>query len=494
MTLLKLNNINKQYGGVKALIDVSLEINAGEVHSIVGENGAGKSTLMKIISGVINPSQGSMSSGDRVLTFKNVREAEQEGICIIHQEPVIFSDLTVLENIFVGCELVSKMGYLDWALMEEEGKKALGAMGVPVDILHTNMGLLPIGTQQMILIAKGIYRNSKILILDEPTSILSFDESLRLFSLIKRLSSEGVAILYISHRIPEILELSNKITVLKDGCLIGTLKKDEATTDKLLEMMSGRTFTSKDLVTYKKQTEVIFSAKNVCSHKAFDNISFEINKGEILGLYGLVGAGRTELAQAIIGERIYSGTFSYKNQDFKAKNARDAYNKKIVYLPEDRITQGVFSTAKIRYNLLAGMLNNLCKKFIVYDNKVEKEYVNNSIKKYEIKLNSPDDFISSLSGGNQQKVLFTRCLLHDPEILILDEPTRGIDVKTKTEIYKLIQSLSQKGMTIILISSELTEIMALTDNILVMHEGKYIDHLIGDRCTEENVLKAALNS
>lgn len=494
MSLLRLKNISKRYGGINALSNINLDIEAGEVHSVVGENGAGKSTMMKIISGVITPSEGLIYSNDRHVHFRNARDAEEEGICIIHQEPVFFSDLTVLENIFIGKEIRNMLGIINWSLMRREGKYALERMGLSSDILDVNMGTLPIGTQQMILIAKGIYRKSKILILDEPTSILSYEESQRLFSVIREISSRGVSILYISHRIPEILELSDRISVLKDGLHIGALLKKEATTDKLLQMMSGRVFDKETHIVNHKNSGVIFEAENVSSPKAFNNISFQVRKGEILGFYGLVGAGRTELAQAIIGERKYTGRFVFNGHEFHAKNAKDAYRQKIVYLPEDRITQGVFPIEKIKINMMAGLLKTLCAKFFFCDKNREKEIVNESVVKYEIKIGSVDDPISSLSGGNQQKVLFTRCLLHNPDVLILDEPTRGIDVKTKTEIYRMIKNLSEQGTTIILISSELPEIMALTDNVYVMHEGSYIDQLRESRCTEENILKAALNS
>lgn len=494
MSLLSLKFVSKNYGGIKALSNINLDIEEGEVHSIVGENGAGKSTMMKIISGVTSVSEGEIYCNGIPVHFKNSKDAEEEGICIIHQEPVFFSDLTVLENIFIGKELKNKLGIINWSLMKEEGKKALEYMGLSSDILNVNMGTLPIGLQQMILIAKGVYRKSKILILDEPTSILSYEESERLFKLIRDLSKTGVSVIYISHRIPEILELSKRISVLKDGVLVATLDKKNATGDKLLEMMSGRVISKENYIVKAKSEEVIFEAQNVSSSKAFNNISFKLRKGEILGLYGLVGAGRTEIAEAIIGERAYSGRFIFNGSEFKARNAKDAYKKKIVYLPEDRITEGVFPVEKILINMTAGLLNMLCKKGLFFNKTKERHIVNESVVQYAIKIGSVNDALSSLSGGNQQKVLFTRCLLHNPDILILDEPTRGIDVKTKSEIYRFIKTLLEDGTSVILISSELPEIMVLTSRVYVMHEGNYIDELKDERCSEENILKAALNS
>ncbi|MGL5720784.1 MAG: sugar ABC transporter ATP-binding protein [Brevinema sp.] len=494
MAFLCLEHISKHYGGVKALSDVSISINSGEIHAVVGENGAGKSTMMKIISGVICPTEGKITCSDHPITFSNTREAEDKGIFIIHQEPIFFSDLTVLENIFIGKEPKNSLGFVDWKLMKIQATESLRHMGIDPNILDVPMGQLSIGTQQMILIAKGVFRNSKLLILDEPTSILSYEESQRLFHVIKELAGKGVAILYISHRIPEILELANKVSVLKDGVLITTLPKSECSSDSLLEMMSGKKINREIEIHSKFENEVVFDIKNCSSSKAYQNISLQLKKGHILGLYGLIGAGRTELAQSIIGEREFKGQMFLRNKIFSAKNAKDAYAQKVVYLPEDRITQGTFSIEKIRFNMMAGLLQKLCGGLLCFNESKEKSLVGENVTKYSIKINDMEDPITSLSGGNQQKILFTRCLLHQPDILILDEPTRGIDVKTKVEIYRLIVELASKGTAILLISSELPEILALTQDVLVMHEGEATAHLIGSDCTEENVLRAALGS
>ena len=494
MEILNLISISKNYGGVKALSNINLTIEAGEIHSIIGENGAGKSTLMKIISGVIFPSEGQLYVNKQAISFKNTREAENQGIFIIHQEPIFFPELTTLENIFIGRELTNSIGVIDWNAMNIEATKLLLQMGLDINILNIPMGELSIGTQQMVLIIKGVYRESKLLILDEPTSILSFDESQKLFNIIKKLAARNVSILYISHRIAEVLELSDKITVLKDGVLIQSIAKDQTNADHLLELMSGYQVNKEHTVLNNVCEEVIFSVNNCSSPNAFENISFDLKRGQILGMYGLIGAGRTELAQAIIGERKYTGEMSFKSKKFMVKNAKEAYNHKIIYLPEDRIIQGVFSIDSIKHNMLAGLLNNLCGTRGIYSKNKEQDIVANSIDTYSIKVNHMDDRISSLSGGNQQKVLLTRCLLHKPEILILDEPTRGIDIKTKIEIYKLIISLVQKNISVILISSDLTEMLSLTNTVYVMHEGKYVDFLADDLCTEENILKAALGT
>lgn len=492
--ILKAEGVSKSFGGVKALQNVSFELKKGEVLSVIGENGAGKSTLMKIIAGALKNDRGHIYFQGEKLSLNSPLDAVKKGISIVYQEPNIFADMSVLENIFMGNELVSKNKTIQWTEMYQEAKEALKMVGLAGEILHLTMSKLSIGNQQLVLIARGIYKKCKILILDEPTSILSHNESEKLFEIIADLKNRGVSIMYISHRIPEILRISDDIIVLRDGCLTGTLLPQEATEETIITAMSGRKI---NMSVYEERTwgeKAILEVKNLSYKSAFQDISFEVKPGQILGMYGLVGAGRSEVARAIFGETSAErGQILFEGQDISRISINEAIEKRIFYVPEDRGAQGLFDIHPVRDNMSVSFLDSLSNKIGIINKKKEKQVVQDNIEKYSIKTPGQSISVNSLSGGGQQKVLFCRWLLQEPKVLILDEPTRGIDVMTKTEIHKYVIELAKAGVAVIVISSDLPEVMELSDNIITLYKGKVTARFDRDTVTEEDVLKNALN-
>ena len=492
--ILEAIKINKSFGKTHALSDVSFQLKKGSILSIVGENGAGKSTLMKIIAGAHTYDSGELIFNGQPYKPKSPLESAQRGISIVYQEPNIFSDMSVLENIFMGNEITSGKG-IQWNEMYSQAVKALELVDLKPEILSMPMGYLSIGNQQLVLIARGVFRKCKVLILDEPTSILSHTESEKLFQIIADLKKQGVSILYISHRIPEILRISDDIIILRDGVGTGTMDVSEVTEEKVIEAMSGRKIDQRVYVSrdYEKN-DVILKVDNISFGNTYQNISFEIKPGEILGFYGLVGSGRSEMARAIFGEiNAQSGKIIFKGQDISHISTQEAVRKRIFYVPEDRGTQGLFFAHTVRSNMSASFLNLLSNRLGVIIKKKEKQVVQENINKYSIKVQSQEDLITALSGGGQQKVLICRWLLEKPEVIILDEPTRGIDVATKTEIHKYIIDLARQNVAVILISSDLPEIMALSDQVITMHTGKMTARFTREEATEKNILKYALD-
>lgn len=492
--LLKLEGICKSFGGVQALKDISLEVRKGEVHTIVGENGAGKSTMMKIISGALKPDSGSITFGGQPLVMNGPKDAFQAGISMVYQEPTVFSELSVLENLFLGDERKTAIGSLDWGKMYKEGKEMLSMVGLEPKLLTERMGDLSLGNQQLVLIAKGLYYQSKLLILDEPTSILSQAESERLFEMIDKFKQQGISILYISHRIPEIIRISDSITVLRDGQVTGDLNPKEADEDRIISAMSGReikvdVYRPRDY----EHNDPILSVDRLSKSPYFENVSFSIKPGEILGMYGLVGAGRSEVARVLFGEmQRDAGEITFQNKKRSHYNSKFAVKEGIYYVPEDRGNQGIFAIQSIKYNMTPSFLHLFSKLGTFLNLNKEKQLVQDQITKYSIKTGNQNDLITSLSGGGQQKVVLARWLLDNPRLLILDEPTRGIDMRTKTEIHELIISLAEKGVAILLISSDMPEVIRLSDRIITMHKGEVIGEVRRDDITEEKILKLAL--
>lgn len=496
-TLLSLEHISKSFGGVQALHDVTLNVNKGEVHAVVGENGAGKSTMMKIIAGALHPDNGKILFEGQEYQFTGPRDASQIGISIVYQEPVYFRELSILENIYMGDEIRSGKNHavLDWQAMTEGASQAVARMGLDPKIISKPMNELTLGTQQLVLIARSIHKNVKLLILDEPTAILSKAETDILFSTIKQLQKDGVSVLYISHRIEEIFKVADRITVLRDGNKIHEYSVNDATEEKLVTDMSGRKLNENmpRKNQFDPKSEVVLEAQNLSRAGFYDNISFKVRKGEVLGLYGLVGAGRSEVVKAIYGEmRSEKGTILYKGKAFSPKNSKEAIRSGVVYVPEDRRLQGLFFIRSISDNLTAGLLNSVKNRLGFLKPKKEQALVDEQIEKLEIKTDNVLNHVSSLSGGNQQKVVLGRGLFHYPELLILDEPTHGIDVGTKREIHTMINELADSGIAIILISSDLPEVLSLSDNFLIMHEGMEMGYLPKEEANEESVLRLAL--
>lgn len=492
--LLKLMNISKSFGGIQALDDVSLNFYKGEVHAIIGENGAGKSTLMKIIAGALCPDSGTIEFEGNKVDFMSPRDASEIGISIVYQEPIFFKELSVLENIYMGEEETNTNGILNWASMTNGAVRAIERIGLSSDIVGKPMSELTLGSQMRVLIARSIHKNVKLLILDEPTAILSQIEMDILFKTIKELKKQGVSIIYISHRIAEIFKIADRISILRDGRKVTSYLLEDATEDKLVLAMIGRKLsfetqprshlkTAKPLVVVKHLTRVGF----------YHDVSFEIKPGEILGFYGLVGAGRSEVAKAIYGEMLPDeGDIIFKDKIFSPRNSRDAIDQGIVYVPEDRRYQGLFLIRSIQDNLSAGILRFISNKFGVINKQKELSLAQEQIDNLKIKTSSIVEPVSSLSGGNQQKVVLGRGLTHKVFLLILDEPTHGIDVATKNEVHKLIVSLAESDVAIMLISSDLPEILSLADNLLIMHEGKVEGYMSRSEATEESVLRLTL--
>ena len=492
--ILEGRSISKFFGGVKALQNVDFQLRKGEILAVMGENGAGKSTLMKIIAGVHQNDTGELIFDGHPVKFNSPLEATNAGISIVYQEPNVFADMSVLENIFMGNEVCGKSG-IKWDEMYHQAVDALHLVDLDESILSLPMGELAIGNQQLVLIARGVFRQCKVLILDEPTSILSFAESEKLFQIMFDLKKKGVSILYISHRIPEILRISDEMIVLRDGVLTGSMKTSEANEENVIESMSGRKI---DMNVYKKrdyeQQEPILKVENLSSGNTYQNISFELRPGEVLAFYGLVGSGRSEMARAIFGEApAQSGKIYFKGEDISHISIKEAVKKHIFYVPEDRGAQGLFAAHSVKQNMSASFLDIMSNHIGVMDEKKETSMVQENIEKYSIKTPSQDTPIMSLSGGGQQKVLLCRWLLEKPEVIILDEPTRGIDVATKAEIHRYIMDLSEQNVAVILISSDLPEAMEFCDEIVVMHKGKMTAHFMRNEMSEKKILKRALN-
>ena len=492
--ILSLRDVSKSFGGVQALKDVTLSVCTGEIHAVVGENGAGKSTLMKIIAGALNPDAGTMEFSGSPVFLKGPKEAVERGVAIVYQEPTYFAELSVLENFYIGSELCRRGGILRWKSMAQDSSRALAQMGLPASLLSRRMSELSIGTQQLVLIAKGIHQQANVLILDEPTSILSRSETEILFRTLNHLRRSDIAVLYISHRLNEIFEISDVITVLRDGVNAAYLETAEATEEKLVRAMTGRVL---DTATYQPRShtaaEPLLRVNRLGTSGYFNDVSIQLYPGQIIGLYGLVGAGRTEMATAIVGElRRDTGSVHLGDEHFEPSGAGEAIKRGVVYLPEDRNTQGLFASRSVRDNLSAGLLGRLSRLMGVIDNRAEENITDKEIKELRIKSDSSKSRVSSLSGGNQQKVLLGRGLLQTPRVLILDEPTRGIDVGTKQEIHRLIAELASDGLGILLISSDITELFALSDNFLVMREGRIVGEFDRDEADEEIIIKLAL--
>ena len=492
--ILRLTDVSKAFGGVQALKQVSLTANAGEIHAVIGENGAGKSTLMKIIAGALAPDSGAMALSGAPVSLQGPKDAAERGIAIVYQEPTYFAELSVLENFYIGAELRNRYGILRWNAMAKEAARALEQMELPATLLTRRMSELSIGTQQLVLIAKGIHKQATLLILDEPTSILSRQETQTLFATLDHLRGRGVAVLYISHRIQELFDISDTITVLRDGADVARLKTIDATEEQLVRAMTGRVL---DDATRRSRSfrseQPMLRVDHLGTTGYFSNAGLELYQGQIMGVYGLVGSGRTEMATAIVGAmQRDSGAVYLDDKPFTPSGLRAAIDSGVVYLPEDRNTQGLFAIRSLRDNLTAGVLRTLSGTLGIIDRRKEAHAANREIATLQIKAHSPTSRVSSLSGGNQQKVLLGRGLLQTPRVLILDEPTRGIDVGTKREIHRLIGELASNGLAILLISSDLIEVLAVADTILVMREGRIVGTFGRQEATEERVIKLAL--
>ncbi len=490
--LLEGKKIKKSFGGVHALKGVDFILNRGEVHALVGENGAGKSTLIKIFSGVVLPDSGSIFLKGKEIKIQNPLDAHQKGIVAVYQEPLVYPKLSVLENIFIGNEIKNRNGEIDWKSEEKKAIELFKSLNVKSeDFIQKPIGKLSTAIQQFTLIAKALNYNAEVIIFDEPTAILSDIDAQNLFKIIKLLSSNGKGIIYISHRLEELKNLADRITVMKDGEIVGTGNSEDMTREKIIELMAGKNLIEKiQRNSHGEKKEIVLEVQGLSKDKVFENISFNLKKGEILGFAGLVGSGRSEVMEAIFGFTKYDkGNILLEGKNLKIHKTIDAIDSGIIYLPESR-KLGLLQNKSIFDNVGLSVFNRFLKFLGFIDNK--NLYL--SIKKYvellSIKAPSLSTNVEALSGGNQQKVLFSKGLITQPKVLILDEPTHGIDVATKFEVYKLITKLADEGISIIMVSSELPEIISLSDRVIVMHEGKITGTFEGDQITSLNLISA----
>lgn len=488
--ILELKHITKLYPGVVALNDVSLEVRRGEILALVGENGAGKSTLIKTCSGAITPTQGEIVINGKSFTGMTPQTSEQNGIGVIYQEFNLVGDLSVAENIFLG-RAIRKGMVIDLKAMERESKKILDSLNIKINP-KTLVKTLSVGYQQMVEIAKAVSQNAKLLIMDEPSAPLTSAEVEAMFAIVDKLKAGGVSIIYISHRLDEIFRLADRITILRDGQYVTTLNTDETNKDELVKYMVGRQLTE----VYPKRgeicvkDEVIFEAVNV-SGNGDKNISFKIHRGEVLGLGGLVGAGRTEFAELMFGMRPKTaGKFIFKGKEISPKTPKDAIELGIGLVPEDRKKEGALLGMSIRCNINMPIYQRISKGTVINEKK-EEEIAQTYRKEISIKTPTLDQLVKNLSGGNQQKVILAKWLAADSELLIFDEPTRGIDVGAKQEIYTLINHLVEQGKTVLMISSEMEELMGMSDRILILAEGNMTGELNKSEFNQERIMQLA---
>lgn len=494
MPLLEMKGICKQFPGVTALDDVCLTLDSGEVLALLGENGAGKSTLVKILSGVYTMDKGQIKINGDIVDIRNVWDAMKLGIGIIHQELNLIPDLTVYENIFLGREKRNSVTKrIDKSYLKQESKKLLNRLGVDIDVERI-VKTLSVAEQQMVEIAKVLSMDCRIIIMDEPTDALTTDEVQNLFKVIRALKCEGKGIILISHKIEEIMEIADRVEVLRDGKYIGTKVVAETNTDELIKMMVGRELKEKFPKVKVPVSDVVLEVRNLSVPGLLHDISFELRKGEVLGIAGLVGAGRTELAKTLFGVYKYSGDVFVEGKKLKLTSTSAAIEAGIVYLTEDRKEEGLFLDKSVSYNMTLATLKVFTGLLGKVDTRKEAQTVSDYVQRLRIKTPSITQTVENLSGGNQQKVLVGKWLMTQPKIMILDEPTRGINVGAKVEIYNLINELKKNGIAIIMISSELPEILGICDRILVMHEGRITGCLEDNEATQEKIMRYAIST
>lgn len=491
--VLSLTGALKTFGPVVALADGTIELRAGEILALCGENGAGKSTLVKILAGVHSPDAGQFTVEGNQCSFKSVADSKAMGISVIYQEPTLFPDLSVAENIFIGRQPKNRLGLIDHALMRRNAAALFVRLGVPMDPARSAEGL-SIADQQLIEIAKAISLDAKVLVMDEPTAALSGSEVRRLFGVARSLRDAGAAILFISHRFDEVFELCDRITVMRDGRYIGTHLTTAVSVEDIVRDMVGRDIDALYPRTETVIGEVVLSVDKLSRKGVFSNISFEVRAGEIVALAGLVGAGRTEVARAIFGiDKSTSGHVTVHNTALPVGNPRAAIAAGIGFVPEDRRKQGLVMDLSVARNT-ALTLRHKFSRFGLINSRAEKQTAATWSRKLQVKTSSMDQPVSTLSGGNQQKVVLAKWLATEPQVLIIDEPTRGIDVGTKAEVHRLINELAGHGMAILMISSELPEVLGMADTVLVMHEGLITARLDRDSASPEAVMHAATGS
>ncbi|MCK1997550.1 sugar ABC transporter ATP-binding protein [Psychrobacillus psychrodurans] len=489
--MIEMTGISKAFNGNTVLSNIEFEVKKGEIHALMGENGAGKSTLMKILTGIYTRDSGDIKVKGQIVDFKNPKEAEQHGIAVIHQELNILPDLTVAENLFLGNERTfGKSPVLKTKEMNKQAKEILLSLGLDIDVKMVARSL-SVGKQQIIEIAKAISSNAELIVMDEPTAALTDREIETLFVTIRALQAKGVSFVYISHRMEEIFAICDRITILRDGQYVGVKKVKDTTFDEIVQMMVGRELGNRFPERSVKIGEVKLVAKSLTRNGYFEDVSFELRKGEVLGIAGLMGAGRTEVAQALFGyKKLNKGEVFLDGKLVEIQNPSKAIKLGFGFVTEDRKSEGLIVDFSVKDNLGITNFDKISRNGVVGAKK-EQELYDSMVKRLGVRTSGPNQFVKSLSGGNQQKIVIAKWLGIEPDILILDEPTRGVDVGAKKEIYSIINALAEKGVAILMISSELPEVIGMVDRVLVMHEGKITADLTKDEMTQEKIMHYA---
>lgn len=489
--IIRMEGIDKAFAGVPALKKVKLELKTGEVHALMGENGAGKSTLMKILTGIYSKDAGQIFYEGKEVEYKNPREAQEAGIIIVHQELNMMTHLTVAQNLFIGRESMNGKLIND-RKMNKDAAEIFKRLNIDIDPAAV-IGTLTVGKQQMVEIAKAISSKAKVIVFDEPTAALTETEINELFKIIRDLRDQGIGIIYISHRMDEIKQITDRVTVMRDGEYVGTLITEECTKSDIINMMVGRVIYEepKQFSNVPQDAPVVLSVRNLNAGRMVQNVSFDLKKGEILGFAGLMGAGRSETARAIFGaDKKDSGQIFIKGKEVAVNSPMDAVKHGIGYLSEDRKRYGIIVEKSVADNSVMACLERYTKKGLINDKSVHKD-AEEFVEKLKTKTPSVEQFVVNLSGGNQQKVVIAKWLLCNSEILIFDEPTRGIDVGAKSEIYTLMNELVKQGKSIIMISSELQEVLRMSDRIVVMCEGRKTGELSIEEASQEKIMHLA---
>ena len=490
-TIFHLEGVEKHFGGVVAVKGVNFDLRRDEVHALVGENGAGKSTLMKIVNGLYPPDEGRLEVGGQKAEFSSPRDAEESGIAMIPQELDLFLEISVAENLFVGRRLPrTRWGGLDWATMREEAREKFEALGVDFDVTIP-VKHLSAANRQIVAIARALLREARAVIMDEPTASLADREARRLFGIISDLTASGVGVVYISHRLEEIFEISDRITVMRDGEHIVTKPTSDLDAEELVRLMVGRPLNELFTRSGSDPGEVALEVSSLTRAGEFADVDLEVRSGEVVGLAGLVGAGRTEIAQAIFGIRpAEEGEIRVNGEAVRIGSPQSAMKRGIFYVPEERQSQGLILPFTIRANISLSILDRLSRMGLV-ESRAERETAERFAEALSIRGARISESVSRLSGGNQQKVVLAKSLAREPSILILDEPTRGVDVGAKSEIYSLIDDLAKEGKAILLISSELEEVLSMCDRVVVVREGRITGEFDRKEATQESVMAAA---
>lgn len=494
--IIRLKGVGKKFGGNYVLKNVDLGINRGEVRAIIGENGAGKSTLMKILGGIYEPNEGEIWKDGQKIVLHNAIDGYKHGIGIVHQELSVAGNLSVAENIFAGRQPINRLGFVKEKKMCEDAKQVLEEMGISLDP-REKLGNLSVAMQQVVEIAKVMSHKIDVLILDEPTSSLSNNEIDHLFALVKRMCKEkGMTVIFISHKLEEVMAISNSVSVLRNGNLVGSLQGEEITQANMIRLMVGDNLDSRSfLAPATPEGEEILKVEKLSNGRLFQNVSFSLRRNRILGMFGLIGAGRTETVLSIIGaDKIESGKVYLEGKEVRFKSPKQAIANGVVYLTENRRDLGLFLSKTISDNVIASALNDFTTAGRTIDKNKVAQTVDAYIERLNIQPPVTDKLVGTYSGGNQQKILFSKVLLAHPKVLIVDEPTRGVDVGVKMTIHSMLRELADSGIAVLLISSELPEILKLSDDVLVMHEGKFKGIMKNDGLTQHDIMERAYST